>query len=152
MPLFLLGTQGPKRSTQLARTTTERPYGQNGVHTNTLSRTSMLWCHIATLDQCYCSQNFIMKPSSNNRHTLNWQAQQSPFFNETRWEFWGLSALFSITEYYIKTSVCCPRHKIDLIRTLWMVEVLKSNWRNRPSAVQSRILRENSDKIIVLFV
>ena len=44
------------------------------------------------------------------------------FCNETRWEFWGQIALFSITEYYIKTSVCCSRHKIDLIRTLWMVE------------------------------
>ena len=50
------------------------------------------------------------------------------FCNETRWEFWGQIALFSITEYYIKTSVCCSRHKIDLIRTLWMVEAQKSNW------------------------
>ena len=40
--------------------------------------------------------------------------------------------LRSLSSKY-KTSVYCPRHKIDLIRTLWMVGLLKSNWRNLPS-------------------
>ena len=40
-----------------------------------------------------------------------------------------------------KTSVCCPRHKIDFIRTLWTVEVQKSNWRNQPSLGKQAALR-----------
>ena len=72
-----LGPQDHKRGTQLARTTTERPYGQNGVQTNKLSGTSRLWCHIAILDQHYCSQNFIMKLSSNSRQTCSFRRQQN---------------------------------------------------------------------------
>ena len=84
---------------------------------------TMLPCqHFCSSGQHFCSSPLLssMKRDENFRAKVLW--------------------LKSLSTKY-KTSVCCPRHKIDFIRTLWTVEVQKSNWRNQPSLGKQAALR-----------